>query len=355
MKTSNISNLSIQNTMRQTVRDAQIELVKAQTEATTGKYSDIGATLGTKAALSVDLNRAVDRIESLSKTNTTAKVRLESSQEAMNNMAKNSDSIKSQLVLVQQSGDSSTIKAMVMTASNALDAFTGAANLAVGGEYVFAGINTDVKPLADYNDASSGLSADFDTAFQAYFGFPKTDTAQTYQIAASGTAPSMDDFLTSVVEPMFQDPAWSTNWSSATDDTMTSRISQSEVVQTSTSANTNAFKKFALAAVAAKELIGLNLQDATRVSLVKKVIDYNNEANAGLIDERTTLALSQARVESANDSLAVQKDIIKNQLNDVVGVDAYEASTRVNNLLSLTQASYTLTARIQQLSLVNYL
>lgn len=355
MKTSNISNLSIQNAMRQTVRTAQIELIKAQTEATTGKYADIGSTLGTKAALSIDLNRAVDRIESLTKTNSTAKVRLESSQEAMNNMAAQSDKIKAQLVLVKQSGDSSTLKAMYDTASSALDAFTGAANLAVGGEYIFAGINTDVKPMEEYLGAGSPLKAAFDTAFQTYFGFPASDATQTVNIAASGAAPSMDHFLTSVVEPMFEDPAWTTNWSSATNETMTSRISQTEVVQTSTSANSEAFRKFALTAVVSRELVSLPLSDATRLATVEKVIDYNNEANAGLISERTTLALSQSRVTSANESLAVQKDIIKNQLNDVVGVDAYEASTRVNNLLSLTQASYTLTARIQQLSLVNYL
>jgi len=39
----------------------------------------------------------------------------------------------------------------------------------------------------------------------------------------------------------------------------------------------------------------------------------------------------------------------------VEGVDPYEASTRMNSLLAQVEASYTLTSRIQQMSLMNYL
>jgi flagellar hook-associated protein 3 FlgL len=67
------------------------------------------------------------------------------------------------------------------------------------------------------------------------------------------------------------------------------------------------------------------------------------------------LGLSENRIEKANESLQVQIDIIDTTLTSKIEVDAYEASTRVNNLLSLVEASYTLTSKIQALSLVNYL
>ncbi len=40
---------------------------------------------------------------------------------------------------------------------------------------------------------------------------------------------------------------------------------------------------------------------------------------------------------------------------DLEGVDTVEVASRLKSLLSLVDASYTLTARIQQLSLVNFL
>ncbi len=60
-------------------------------------------------------------------------------------------------------------------------------------------------------------------------------------------------------------------------------------------------------------------------------------------------------MKNANESLESQKKIFELHLNDLQGVDAYEASTRVTSLKALLEASYTLTSRIQQLSLVNFL
>jgi flagellar hook-associated protein 3 FlgL len=60
-------------------------------------------------------------------------------------------------------------------------------------------------------------------------------------------------------------------------------------------------------------------------------------------------------VTRANESLAIQKDILKNNLTDLIGADVYESATRVKNLEALIETAYTLTARIQQLSLVNFL
>lgn len=354
MKTSNISNLTMSTAMRSTVQQAQIDMIKASYESSKGKYYDIGAELGVKTAVTIDLDREVARIEGLVSTNALATQRLESSQEALSAMYASAQKIKEQLLIVQSSTDSATLNATKTTVTDALDTFTGMANLAVAGEYLFAGINTDVKPIESYLDAGSAPKVAFDAAFLSYFGFPQTSAAQTKTIAATGS-PSMDEFITTVVEPMFTGADWSNNWSSATNETMTNRISQTEIVQTSTSINSDGMKKFLMSAVVAKELIGLDLGEATRSQVVKKALEYNNEAISGINLERTKLGLSETRVTKASESLAVQKDILVNNLNDLIGVDAYESATRVKNLEALIQTAYTLTARIQQLSLVNFL
>ena len=60
-------------------------------------------------------------------------------------------------------------------------------------------------------------------------------------------------------------------------------------------------------------------------------------------------------MKKADETLEAQQKIIETHLNDLESVDAYEASTRVKGLQALIETAYTLTARLQQLSLVNFL
>ena len=353
MSTANISNLSIQTSMRLTIRQAQNELIKAQQEVTTGIYADIGAEIGGATSTVVDLTRDSLRLQSIKSTNAIATQRLEASQEALDQMATAADEMNEALIALSGTSNTNNLQTAIQTITNSLDTFTSMANTSLGGEYLFAGINTDVQPIQKYTDTSAAKLA-FDSAFSTYFGFTQSDP-QTASIAASGAAPSMDDFITNVVEPMYSGADWTTDWSSATDEVMTSRISQSETVDTSASANDKAMRYLALAAVVAKELLAMDISDASRTVVTNKAIEYTGIATTGLNSVRTKLGLSENRIEKANESLQVQIDIIDTTRTGKIEVDAYEASTRVNTLLSLVEASYTLTAKIQALSLVNYL
>lgn len=353
MSTANISNLSIQTSMRLTIRQAQNELIKAQQEVTTGIYADVGAEIGGATSTVVDLTRDSLRLQSIKSTNAIATQRLEASQEALDQMAKAGDDMNEALIALSGTSNASNLETAIQAITSALDTFTSMANTSLGGEYLFSGINTDVQPLEEYSDTSAAKLA-FDAEFLSYFGFSQSDP-QTADIAATGASPSMEDFITNVVEPMYSGADWTSDWSSATDEVMTSRISQTETVDTSTSVNSKGMRYFALAAVVAKELLALDLSDDSRAVVTKKAIEYTGVATTGINSARTMLGLSENRIEKANESLQVQIDIIDTTLTSKIEVDAYEASTRVNNLLSLVEASYTLTSKIQALSLVNYL
>ncbi|MGQ3278203.1 MAG: flagellin, partial [Shinella sp.] len=56
-----------------------------------------------------------------------------------------------------------------------------------------------------------------------------------------------------------------------------------------------------------------------------------------------------------NTSLGAQITILSNSIKDMEGIDTYEAATRVTTLESQLSLAYTLTSRIQNLSLLNYL
>jgi flagellar hook-associated protein 3 FlgL len=69
-------------------------------------------------------------------------------------------------------------------------------------------------------------------------------------------------------------------------------------------------------------------------------------ATIGTVQEQTTNATSR---------LKVQADLFTKQINAMEAVAPEEASVRVTNLQNQLEMSLSLTARIQQLSILNYL
>jgi flagellar hook-associated protein 3 FlgL len=351
MKTSFMSNLSVASAMRSTINSVQADMIKSQREVVSGKYDDIGQELGGTTSRGLNLQREMDMMNNLISTNSVVTQRLSSSQTGLQTMSDAAQQGLNTLVALHGSTDKTQLTTAVQTMTDVLDQFTDAANTSINGEYVFGGINTDTKPIADYKTDENGAKTAFDTAFSSYFGFPQTDTANTITI----TAPQMQDFMDTVVKPMFDSTGtdWNTYWSTASDTPMSSRISKTEVVQTSSTANSDGFRDMALASVIGVELLNANLTGEARNVVSDTAIDYMGKAIYGLDSDRSQLGLSESRVSQADDTLKAQVDIVKLNLDDLEGVDVYEASTRITSLKNQMEISYNLTSQLNKLSLVN--
>lgn len=351
MKTSFISNLSVQSSMRSTINQVQTDLIQAQKEVVSGQHYNIGETLGGTTTRALDLRRERDMMGNLMATNSVVTQRLSSSQMALETISDAGQTALNTFVALAGSTDSTQLSTAVQTLTGVVDQFVDAANSSVNGEYIFAGINTDVKPMGDYISDETGARTAFDTAFTSFFGFNKTDPQ-----AEDITPTEMQDFLTIAVEPMyFGGPEWGATWSTASDTPMTSRISRTEVVQSSVSINQEGFRQLAYGAIVGIELLNLPISSDTRAVVSNTAIEYMGKAIYGVDSQRGLLGLSENRVAMADDVLKAQIDIVKLNLDDLEGVDVYEASTRITALSSQMEISYNLTARISQLSLVNYI
>ncbi|MDP9808197.1 flagellar hook-associated protein 3 FlgL [Rhizobium tibeticum] len=373
MKSSFISSSAIQNAMRLTIHQSQKQLVSASLEATTGVYADIGASLGSGAAKSVNFTSEVSRIKALKGSNSVVSARLEASQLGLNSMKKAGDALVSKLTALQGSQDKTSITVAMQSAGDALSQLMDTGNSMLNGEYLFSGINTDVQPLTNQQNAATTAIQTNLTAYASGLGKP----------VSSLTGAEMGKFITDFVEPMFsQDtfngtstpiafpppgaptplapaayvtpPAWS-DWSAASNQNMTSRISNSEVVTSSTNANSDGMRYFALASITVSALASQNVSADALSTVTSKAIGYAAQATTGIVTQASQLGLSQERVEKANDALDAQSSIIQNKLVDLQGVDTSEASTLVNTLQTQLETAYTIVSKIQQLSLVNYL
>lgn len=354
MKTSFVSTLTVQNAMRQTIARAQQEQVKLLEESATGTHADLGVALGVRTTRSLNLHSDLERMTSLISTNALTTQRLASSQLALKTISEAANKALSASILTS-SPSPEQLKTAKESFANAISMSTGAINTSFSGEFLFSGINTDVIPVNDYfSDPASAAKSEFDAKFQTFFGFNQS-SSQTKNI----TKTQMDNFIGSL-ETLYMDPApaagtgWD-NWSNASDQNMTSRISNSESVQSSTNANTDGMRKFALGAVIGYELLSLDLSDDTRKAVSTATTEYMGEAISGIDGERSRLGISEARIKQANTSLDAQKTILTNSVRSLEGIDTYEAATRLKTLETQLQIAYTLTSKIQSMSLLNYL
>jgi flagellar hook-associated protein 3 FlgL len=361
MKTSFISSNAIQNAMSLTIRETQNQMQDASEEATTGVYADFGVSLGGQVSQSVDFNREVSRIDSITGSNSIATARLSASQDALTNMSSSAQSFLDQLIALRGNATGSSIQLSQATAADTLSSTVSGANTMLNGEYIFSGINTDVQPMTDN-------STDATTAIQTTLS--DYATAQGVDIDQL-TGDQMTYFISNYVEPAFSGvpadptpdpslpsandiPDWTT-WSSASDQNMTSRINNTEVVESSSNTNGTGIRYLALATTVTQALMGQNLTGDAVNAVTDSAISYARQAIDGQNDQASELGLSQSRVSKANDALSAQKDIINNNIVDLQGVDPYEASTKANALQTQLETAYTLVSKIQQLSLVNYL
>ena len=349
MKASFVSTAAVSQSLRYQLMRMQSELVSANKESQSMTVADRGLALGVRTSQSISLTRDMQRVNGLIDQNALFSSRLTSSQNALKQIEERAQSFLSTLS-VGMSGQA-TQGVTLADAKGTLDALTSILNTTVNGEHIFSGINTDVKPLTSYTATGSPAKAAFDASFQTFFGFSQTDPA-----AAGITSAQMDSFLTTAVEPQFLGAGWQTNWSDASDDLITSRITLNETLDTSVNANSSGIRKLAMAATAIYEAMSSpTMNAAAKTTAIERAHTMVAEAIADLAKVQSETGIIQQRVSKASERLQAQADVFERTIGKMEGIDPYEASTRVTSLIEQIEMSYALTARLQKLSLSKFL
>ncbi|PHP65705.1 flagellar biosynthesis protein FlgL [Zhengella mangrovi] len=345
MKIQSVSTLSMATALRMSIRATQAAMVTAQQETVTGQKADPARELGTRNGFRLSLQRESERLDSILTTNELARTRMTAAQTAMSQFSDMTGNAM-QVFNAALSGTGSA-DMLLDTAKTALQDLTNVMNTAVNGEYIFAGVNADARPLADFE--GSAWQADLDAAFQSHFGFAKDDPG-----AASLTAADMQDFVDNVARPLFETSGWP-GLSVASDDGIRSRISQNQTAVTSVSANEAGFKDAFFALTMASNFVNSGISGAARHELIRQTGEGlgNSATNVTLVQGR--LGLVENQVSDASERMTLQKNYMSDLATEMGSVDPYEAATRMTNLLNQLETAYTLTQRVQSLSLTRYL
>ena len=326
---------------------SQAALSKATQEATNGRFADVGLELGALAGRDVPLRAELRDADKMVDTNALVAGRLDVAQHRVTELINTAQAFQKDLLAARNSANGGNI--IIQPATTNLGSLIATLNVTMDGQYLFGGINTGVQPVTNYAAGSANKNA-VDAAFLANFGF-----AQNAPAVSGISASAMQNFLDTTFKAQFADPAWGTNWSTASNQVMQSRISTTETINSSVSANEPAFRKLAMAYTMLSDLGTQNLNQAAFQTVIDTATKVIGDAINDLAGVGATIGTAQEQTSNATDRLKVQVDLITKQVTTMEQVDPSEASVRVTSLRNQLDMSLALTTRIQKLSILNYL
>lgn len=349
MKINNISTYALNNAQRLNNVSLQRALNDAQKEVVTGRHADMGKTYGYFTSSVVTTESQIQHINQIEVTNSFAENRLSTMQLAMNSMADSADLFIGQLTT--ELGGALDRGLMQTLGQTALDELTSAINVQVNGEFVFSGVNSDNVALVDYQSPSGAAAVTaVQDAFSTTFGFTVGDPG-----AQSISPAALESFINGPFMDLFNDTNWQTLWTGASDRGMRSKISTRELVENPVTANNDVFRKLTAAAVLINEFSDGQLKLSTLDQLTISALQLTAESMPELGIEQAKVGTVEGRIESANERMVYQKSVLQQQLSNLTDVDSFEAATRLNQIVVNLEASYSVTAKIQSLSILNYI
>jgi flagellar hook-associated protein 3 FlgL len=345
MTISSISTASLTSVLSQSVSSLQVQLAQAETELSTGKDADVGLSLGASISQDLSLQKQQSMLQTITTSNSFTSTRLSTTQNSLSTIQSGAQDFLNSIIT--NSGSSSTASVLQQSATTGLQSLISGLNTPLNGSYIFSGTNSATKPISNYFDSSSTSATAVQSAITAQFGSPP-DFSTT-------TASDMTSFLNGQFSDLFSTTNWAANWSSASDTTMTNKISDSQTASTSVSANQDAFKQLTEAYTMVSSFAGQNLSTDTYQAVVSKAQSLVSSAINGLTDIQTSVGATQSAITSSNTQMSAQMTILDTQVGNLESTNAYNAATRVNNLQTQIETAYSLTSQLKQLSLVNYL
>jgi flagellar hook-associated protein 3 FlgL len=346
-----ISTATLWNSPRTNLDKMQAELNKANKELVTGREVDVGLKLGYRTGEAISLRQERSGIESITDSNAIVKLRVDSSITTLAQIRETANEFMNSLIATPIADRNMAV--VKYSAEANLSNLVAGLNNSTNGQYIFGGINTKAKPAADYtlgSPAKTAVANAFTAAPPAGFGFSQNDPA-----AAGITPDKMTEFLDGAFNALFNDVNWTANWSSASSQNIQSQISPSDRIETSVNANEKAFRDVAMAYTMALDLGISNLSVETREVVVSKIVETLSGATTGLSDLETRLGITKDKLEEANERMDLQKNIFEEELSGLEGVDPAEAKIKVDQLMTQIQTSFSLTAQLRQLNLINFL
>lgn len=354
---STISTMQLNLTARTYVAEATRALHDASQELSTGVKSDLYGELGARTAQLLSLRASEEETQAYISTNDILDSKLEAMLTATEAVREDTQGVL-EISLVNASTTATGAEMLQEQAGAALESVIGALNTSFNGDYLFAGLDSDTVPLTRWSEVNDDTGTSPAAVLDGIVGSGPTTVAEAETMIAeidaffaSANASAADNF-----EGTFYSGTPLVDGSGNEPGRVTAFVDEGQAVEYGVQANDGGFRDIL------KGLAMLAVIDVSEISdtaTYSRWMDEVNEALSGglegALDASTAIGFNQQVVETAQSRLEDISLVQTTQISDYESVDPYEAATMVETLETQLEASYTITARLASLSLLNYL
>lgn len=340
-----VTTLNMFNSLRLSTSRIQTGVLRAQTEVSTGRRWDVGLALGVQTGRNIDWRNQITNNEQQVSVNEVATARAKLTQSGLEELKDIGNKFAATMVGARSAQNGQQIAKDAALA--AYDSIRGILGSTFEGQRIFSGTNTDGVALKPFQ-GGQGESA-MNAAFAANFGVLPDDPG-----AANITPSQISGFMETDLVQEFSSPDWNTNWSEASERNVSVRIRDDVRVDMSANANHQSIRDLVRSVTAVLHASQGELASGTFAKLADMSASLATQSIQGIGGEQTRIGIAQDLLKNATDSLSKKSGLLKAHVQKTEGVDAYEAASRLNLLMTQLETSYSLTARISKLSLVNF-
>ncbi|GGF47902.1 flagellin [Azorhizobium oxalatiphilum] len=333
------------------IKKLQNEITDKSTEISTGRYADLGLTLGVRTSLSIDLRKEYSQLNGQLDSNVLTQALMTRTQTGLTAVLDSASTYQTTLLSSQASA--TTVTQMAMEGQASLSNLIAAMNTTDGTRAVFGGINSGENAMKDFED---GAQAALEQSFEDYFGFPMTDTEQMGEISGAQMDAFLKDSATGFAS-LFTDANWSGTtglWSNASDQVITKQITSTESVTASVSANNTAIRQLAMAYTMMGYLNITSLNDEALQTVMDTARASLSSGMTGVTNAASAIGVSQNRTTNATDNLEKTLDVVSSRITSLESVDPATAKTELDTLTNQLEMSYSVTTKLLSLTIMDY-
>lgn len=319
-----VNNL-IPSQLTKAIADMREQIAQASQEAVTGRYSNLSQALDGRVGKAMLARQAIDDITNERNRIDLRSSRIDLTDRSLASVYDSTQSVDTDLQSALAREDAFSTGVAGRQARAALDKVFTSLNVRFGDRFLFSGDATSTQPFGSPEDlmndirdiaATSTDAATFKTAVQSYFDDP-AGGFHTNIYAGADTSSDPDNVLG--IDPAIKDV-----------------------------------------------LVGLAVASLASPSESIQLVDDNPEilqfAATKLTDGKTSVTALRGAQGIISESLVRDKDalfmeeaIVTENFNALTARDQYEAATQLKQLQTNLEASYMLTTRLSNLSLLNFM
>lgn len=312
------------------------EIDKLTQELATGQVANVRDVLAGNYSYLTDIERRMDVLNGFDVATSEAAIFGGALQNALGVIQDFGGDLASSLLTAGTSATSASSSDKILEARTTLDGLIGTFNTNAAGRYIFSGVATDRPPLPD----SETLLAELRSALVAA-GAVTTDEV----LAAS--------------EAWFNDPAGfeATIYQGGADGLAPMKLSETEQVSLDVRPIDPQLREVirltAVAALADNAPAGWDIE--TQANMFEKVGSALLVKQDDIIAVRADVGFAEAQIDRIAARNAAESTSLEFAKLDLLDVDPFEAATRLEEAQFQLQSLYSVTVKMSQLSLVNFL